>query len=60
MSDSFFIKQKDAKRLYELVNGFMAELGLEGEIEINTESEIACNMMDALYDIDEGCPRVGE
>jgi len=60
MSDRFWIKQKDAKRLYELVNGFMAELGMEGEIEICTDSELADDMMTVLYDIDEGCPRVGE
>lgn len=42
------------KKLYTLVNNLMAKVGCDGEIEINAESEIVCNMMDALFDIDGG------
>ena len=42
------------KKLYSLVNNLMAKVGCDGEIEINTESTIVCEMMDALFDIDGG------
>ena len=46
-------------RLYELVNTFMAELGAEGEIALNAQSEFANEWMGALWDIDGGCQKGG-
>ena len=41
-------------RLYELMNAFMAELGAEGTITLNAQSEFANEWMGALWDIDGG------
>ena len=41
-------------RLYELVNTFMADLGAEGAITLNAQSELANEWMGALWDIDGG------
>ena len=41
-------------RLYELANTFMAELGAEGTITLNAQSEFANEWMGALWDIDGG------
>ena len=41
-------------RLYELVSTFMAELGAEGEITLNAQSELANEWMGALWAIDGG------
>ena len=42
------------KRLYTVVNNLMEEVGCEGQVEINTYSNIVCKLMGALYDIDGG------
>lgn len=44
-------KQK-INTFYKSVNEMMAHLNAEGEID--TESSLVCDVMDALYEIDEG------
>ncbi len=42
------------KKLYTAANTLMADVGLHGEIEINTMDDRVCNIMDALFEIDGG------
>jgi hypothetical protein len=44
------------RKLYTAVNKLMAAVGCHGEIEINSMDDISCEMMGALYEIDNGTP----
>ena len=42
------------KKLYTLMNELMCEVGAEGEVEINAQSDYAGRCMDVLFAIDGG------
>jgi hypothetical protein len=54
--DEFEALPTEIKSLYKSANDLMAKVGAEGEITINTYSNSVNDLMDVLFEIDDGNP----